>query len=103
MKASVLVQALNKLIEKHGDLHVIGRQDGFGGYAMHLVDKPSTHLRTISLEDFEEEPEAHILKELFPDLKAPEGVFDEDGNIQVPDGAKVRCIELSFGSMIYST
>lgn len=98
-----MVKALNELIEKHGDLHLVGREDGFGGYGMHLVEKPDSRLTTIGLDHFEEEPSAHVLKELFPDLEIPEeGIFDDDGHLQVQH-QEIKCIEIPFGSLIYST
>ena len=93
MKALEMIKALSELVEKHGDLTIVGKEKGFGGYAMHLVDKPSSQPITIGTYDFEDEPDEETMKELFPGLE-----FDED----MPD-IEVKCIQISFGSIIYST
>jgi hypothetical protein len=109
MKASELIAELEKGIKKHGDLPVIGREDGMGGHAYHTIAGISKQLETITTADFEsafeengEEPNIEALKDIFPNLEIPEEIMDEEGNINLPK-SRTKCFELSFGYMIYST
>jgi len=93
MKISELIIKLESLKQEHGDIRVMVNEDGFGGHALHTL---SSKIRTSSfgsymIEDMGEDE----FRELFPDW---------DGETEFEDtDMEISYVELSTGSMIYST
>lgn len=96
IKISELIEKLQKLQEKHGDLPVMYEEEGYGGEAMHFVsgvkqDKIYSHY----LEDVDGYQKE--LKTLFPSWEGNPDEFWER------EFEPAECITIKSGGMLYST
>jgi hypothetical protein len=96
MIISELINELEEYKKTHGDLLVVSRSDGFGGYAMSLSGgiycKGSPD--TINGWDFEDIDDELGIKSVFPDWDGTEDSLDE-----LSEDVVVLCA----GSNIYTT
>ena len=92
MKISELIKNLEAIKDKSGDIEVMFEEQGFGGHALHTIDgakKSSIH--SAMIEDLDERE----FRKLFPDWDGETEYWET--NMQVD------CVELSMGTMLYST
>lgn len=90
MKISQLIEQLEELKKMHGDVPMLIRVTGFGGYAMHTVDSVSE--TSLCTGDFEEEDNftEEEIKEMLP-------TYDPEKDDEFV------CAEIEIGSLIYAT
>jgi hypothetical protein len=95
MKISNLISKLEKLKEKHGDIHLLLQQNGMGGHAMHTTKK-EVRVDTMSLHSFigEEDLDDDVIKEFFPEW---------DGDIDTKENPSIKVVVLSTEDMLYAT
>lgn len=94
MKASKLIEELQKIVKEKGDISVLIEERGFGGYAIHSIN--DIVVSTISPSYIEEGLSDSLWEELFPELDKSE--YNDD-----TDGPEKEYIEISLSEMIYST
>lgn len=103
MKATELIQKLQELVEKHGDIQILIEQEGMNGEAL-FTTYVSDFISDITPYNIGEmcEPSIETVKELFPNFIVNEGqefydvMEDYDGN------DKCKYIKLSCGEMVYN-
>ena len=104
MKATELIQKLQKLVEKYGDLQILTEQEGMGGEALFTTEIHEGSIYTLYASHVGEvhEPSFETVKELFPDFPINEGqeFYDVMENYDGDD----RCnyIKLVCGEMVYA-
>lgn len=103
MKATELIQKLQVIVEKHGDLEILIEQEGMGGESL-FTTYVSDCVSDISPYDIGEmsEPSIETIKELFPNFPVNEG--QEFYDVMEDYDGEDRCnyIKLVCGEMIYA-
>lgn len=98
IKVSELIKQLQEFQEKHGDLPVIFKHEGYGGYAMNTILKLDNSVGKIDPDyiDMIEDNDQDI-KELFPQWSGDsEDFFEGEFN-------PAKCAVLKHGKMLYAT
>jgi len=95
MKASELINKLNKLIEEHGDLNIYTKQDGFGGY-MILELSDNVELDTLNIGEILDEGnlEPDEIKKIFTEWN---GDYESDVDYETD------IIVINNANILYST
>ena len=93
MKISDLIKELEEVKEKKGNLEILTRDNGFGGYAMHTCNG----LSNTNLYAYEcaENGNEEIIKELFPEWNGKDESLD--------DLTPIPCVVINSGTMLYAT
>lgn len=96
MKISELIKELEEFKTNNGDLEILTREDGFGGYAMHTCDGVENRTSKLyAYECNENGSNEKIIKKLFPQW---------DGNDDSLDDIEpISCAVISSGTMLYAT
>jgi len=94
MKISELIKELEEFKAKHGDLVVVSKEDGMGGYGMLLSEGISKYPDTINGYHFEDIDDEQNIKKVFPEW---------DGNEDTLDDLEVKVAILYTGDTLYST
>lgn len=94
IRISELIKTLEELKDKHGDVPVLTKEDGFGGYAIHEAALPDDYELFIS-DFFEEGSNTEKAKEFFPEWNGEDNTID--------DIKPITCVCMYTGSTIYST
>ena len=92
MKISELINQLEELKNEHGDIEVLTKEDGFGGYAMHTCEGTNTH--EIYPGDLYETGDESV-KEFFPEWDGDEDTLE--------DFEPINCAVILSGHVLYST
>lgn len=99
MKISKLIAKLEKAKEKHGDIEVFIREEGFGGYAVHECTGLEQGKEEIELYDCLESRNAEELKDYFPDV-----ILNDDGEpINEYDVKPLVGVVIAVGIRFYAT
>ena len=93
VKISELIEKLEQIKVKHGDLMVLGEMSGYGGHAIHTVTE-CVEVSNINLYDMLDHSCENEIKEIFPEW---------DGDIDTEQDLSVDYVEISLGGMLYST
>jgi hypothetical protein len=95
MRISKLIVKLESLKEKHGDIHLLIEQNGYGGYAMHTTKK-DVKIQKMDIQTFvcEDSLDEKIVKEFFPSW---------DGDVDTNDNLEIKVAVISTEQMIYAT
>jgi hypothetical protein len=93
IKASELIEQLQKAIAAKGDLPVLIHSKGFGGREVSAINKTQTS--SISTYDIEESISDANWNLLFPGIEQENAIEEEE--------KKIDCIEIVTGESIYTT
>ena len=99
IRISHLLKSLEDIKAKHGDLVVFTKFEGMGGYALSLAEGPTDDDDVFEVHPscFEDEPDAHIVKELWPEK-------EWDGELESLDNfPPVTGVVIEMGSTLYTT
>lgn len=97
MRIKELIAKLEEINQKHGDILVSIRVDGFGGHGLYTTENRNLSIYGIYPGELEEYFDEDVAREYFP---ASEGDLERLENL--PDD-EVETVVISCGTLIYST